>query len=106
MEGWGLLFAVQNYLVWSGEGQSGQICLNFVRGESPPGDPVGSIRKEKIVTKIGGKLDMLQATFWLCFCWDILVSARYEVGRKKLMGKVAIFFTFPKYMYGRLGTTF
>ena len=23
---------------------------------------------------------MLQATFWLFFCWDILVSMRYEVG--------------------------
>ena len=50
------------------------------------GDPVESIRKEKILTKIGGKLDMLkicgkldmlkicgkldmlQATFWLFLC--------------------------------------
>ena len=31
---------------------------------------------------------MLQATFWLFFCWDILVSARYEVGRKKFGQKV------------------
>ena len=83
MEGCGLLFAVRKHLVWSGGGQSGQICLNFLRG-----DPVGSSRKEKILTKICGKLDMLQATFWLFFCWDILVSARYEVGRKKLGQKV------------------
>ena len=76
MEGWGLLFKVRKYYVWSGGGQSGQTCPNFIRG-----DPVGSIRKEKILTKIGGKLDMLQANFWLFFCWDILVLARYEVGK-------------------------
>ena len=52
------------------------------------GDPVGSSRKEKILTKIGGKLDMLQATFWLFFCWDILVLVRYEVGIKKSGQKV------------------
>ena len=55
----------------------------FIRG-----DPVGRSRKEKILTKIGGQLDMLQATFWLFFCWDILVSTRYEVGRKKFGKKV------------------
>ena len=31
---------------------------------------------------------MLQATFWLFFCWDILVSARYEIEEKKLGQKV------------------
>ena len=69
MEGWGLLFKVRKHLVWSGSGQSGQTCPNFIRG-----NPVGRSRKEKILTKIGGKLDMLQATFWLFFSWDILVS--------------------------------
>ena len=58
MEGWGLLLAVRLHLVLSGGGRSGQTCLNFIRG-----DPVGSSRKGKIPTKIGGKLDMLQATF-------------------------------------------
>ena len=43
---------------------------------------------EKILTKIGYKLDMLQAIFWLFFCWDILLSARCEVGRKKFGQKV------------------
>ena len=83
MEGWGLLFEVRYHLGWSGGGPNGQNCPNFIRG-----DPVGSSRKEKILTKIGDKLDMLQATFWLFFCWDILVLARYEVGRKKLDQKV------------------
>ena len=58
MEGWGLLFEVRYHLGWSGGGPNGQNCLNFIRG-----DPVGSSRKEKILTKIGYKLDMLQATF-------------------------------------------
>ena len=39
-------------------------------------------------TKRFGRLDMLQTTFWLFFCWDILVSTRYEVGRKKLGQKM------------------
>ena len=43
----------------------------------------------KILTKKGGKLDMLQATFWLFSCWDILVSARYEVGGKNFAQKVS-----------------
>ena len=75
MEGWGLLFSVRLHLVWSGGGQSGQTCLNFIRG-----DPVGSSRKGKWLTKIGDQLYMLHATFWLFFCWNILVLARYEVG--------------------------
>ena len=76
MEGWGLLFEVRYHLGWSGGGQNGQNCPNFIMG-----DPVGSSRKEILLTKIGEKLDMLQATFWLFFCWDILISERYEVGR-------------------------
>ena len=48
MEVWGLLFAVGLYLVWSGGGRSGQTCLNFIRG-----DPVGSRRRGKWLTKIG-----------------------------------------------------
>ena len=64
------------HLGWSGGGPNGQNCPNFIMG-----DPVGSSRKEILLTKIGEKLDMLQATFWLFFCWDILVSERYEVGR-------------------------
>ena len=32
MEGWGLLFKVRKHLVWSGGGQSGQTCPNFIRG--------------------------------------------------------------------------
>ena len=83
MEGWGLLFEVRYHLGWSGGGPNGQNCPNFIRG-----DPVGSSRKEKILTKIGDKLDMLQATFWLFFCWDILVSARYEIGSKTFGQKV------------------
>ena len=67
---------------WSGGGPNGQNCPNFIMG-----DPVGSSRKEILLTKIGEKLDMLQATFWLFFCWDILVSARYEVGIKNLVKK-------------------
>ena len=82
MEGWGLLFEVRYHFGWPGGGRNGQNCPNFIREY-----PVGSSRKEKILTKIGGKLDMLQATFWLFFCWDILVSARYEVGRKKMVKK-------------------
>ena len=84
MEGWGLLFEVRYHLGWSGGGPNGQNCPNFIRG-----DPVGSSRKEILLTKIGDKLDMLQATFWLFFCWDILVSARYEVGGKKFGQKVS-----------------
>ena len=59
--------------MWSGGGQSGQTCPNFIRG-----DPVavGSIKKEKILTKIGGKLDMLQATFWLFL--DALASLAFK----------------------------
>ena len=76
-EGWGLLFEVTYHLGWSGGGPNGQNCPNFIRG-----DPVGSSRKEKILTKIGDKLDMLQTAFWLFFCWDILVAARYVVGTK------------------------
>ena len=53
MEGWGLLFKVRKHLVWSGGGQSGQTCPNFIRG-----DLVGSFRKKKILTKIGDKSDM------------------------------------------------
>ena len=83
MEGWELLFEVRYHFGWPGGGRNGQNCPNFIREY-----PVGSSRKEKILTKIGGKLDMLQATFWLFFCWDILVSARYEVGRKKFGQKV------------------
>ncbi len=33
-------------------------------------------------------------------------SHTFVIPRKKLMGKVANFFTFPKYVNGRLGTTF
>ena len=47
MEGWGLLFKVRKHLVWSGGGQSGQTCPNFIRG-----DPVKSIRKEKILRDV------------------------------------------------------
>ena len=83
MEGWELLFEVRYHFGWPGGGRNGQNCPNFIREYL-----VGSSRKEKILTKIGGKLDMLQATFWLFFCWDILVSARYEVGRRKNCQKV------------------
>ena len=72
MEGWGPLFAVRLRLVWSGGGRSGQTCLNFIRGTLS--GAAGS--------KIGAKLYMLHATFWLLFCWNILVQARYEVGEK------------------------
>ena len=65
---------------WSGGGPNGQNCSNFIRG-----DPAGSSRKEKIPTKIGDKLDMFGFGF---FCWDILVSARYELGRKRIGQKV------------------
>ena len=66
--------------IWSGqEGPNGSNLPQFHKG----------IRKEKILTKIDGKLDMLQATFRLFFCWDILVSARYEVGEKKFGQKVS-----------------
>ena len=60
MEGWGLLFEVRYHLGWPGGGRNGQNCPNFIRD-----DPVGSSRKEKILTKIGDKLDMLQSTFGL-----------------------------------------
>ena len=49
---------------------------NFIRG-----DPVGSIRKEKILTKIGGKLDIDM----LHFFWYILVLARYKIEGKNLI---------------------
>ena len=84
MEGWELLFEVRYHFGWPGGGRNGQNCPNFIREY-----PVGSSRKEKILTKIGGKLDMLQATSWLFFCWDILVSARYEVGEKNFTLKVS-----------------
>ena len=42
MEGWELLIEGREDLVWSGGDQSGQTCLNFIRG-----DPVGSTRTEK-----------------------------------------------------------
>ena len=57
-----LLFEVRYHFGWPGGGQNGQNCSNFIKEY-----PVGSSRKEKIQTKIGGKLDMLQATFWLFF---------------------------------------
>ena len=74
----GTTFEVRYHFGLPGGGRNGQNCPNFIREYL-----VGSIRKKKILTKIDGKLDILQATFWLFFCWDILVSSRYEVGRKK-----------------------
>ena len=83
MEVWGLFFEVIYHLGWPGGGQNGQNCPNFIRD-----NPVGSNKKEKMLSKIGGKLDMLQETFRLFLCWDILVLARYEVRRKKFGQKV------------------
>ena len=40
---------------------------------------VGSSRKEKILTKCGVKLNMLHASFWSFFCWDILVLSLREI---------------------------
>ena len=62
MEGWKLLFEVRNHFGWPGGGRNGQNCPYFIREY-----PVGSSRKEKILTKIAGKLDMLQATFLVIF---------------------------------------
>ena len=47
MEGWELLFEVRYHFGWPGGGRNGQNCPNFIRD-----DPVGSSRKEKILTKI------------------------------------------------------
>ena len=36
--GWGLLFKVRKHLMWSGSGQSGQTCPNFIRGDPVAGE--------------------------------------------------------------------
>ena len=51
MEGWGLFFEVQYHLGLPGVGRNGQNCPNFIRD-----DRFGNNWKEKILTKIGGKL--------------------------------------------------
>ena len=40
----------------------------------------GKQQQEGKMTKIDAQLYMLHTTFWLFFCGNILVSARYEVG--------------------------
>ena len=79
MEGWRLLFEVQYHLGLPGGGRNGQNCPNFIRDkpcrEQPEGKNTNQNRWQ--VRHVASN-----------FCWDILVSAKYEVGRKKIGKKV------------------
>ena len=58
MEGWELLFEVRYHFWWPEGGRNGQNCPNFIREY-----PVGSSRKEKILTKIGWQVTCCKQLF-------------------------------------------
>ena len=51
-------YFLRSHIILGGQEVAGMVKIARIREY-----PVGSSRNEKILTKIGGKLDMLQATF-------------------------------------------
>ena len=70
-----LLFRAQKNLIRSRRGKFGQNSPSFIRG-----DPVGSNRDPKNLTKSEAWTSMSEVVFRLVLSWDMLVSARNGVG--------------------------
>ena len=76
MEGWGLLFEVRYDFGWPGGGRNGQNYPTFIRTTLSGTAGMTNTNQNR------WQVRYFVTTFWLFFCWDILVSARYEIGRK------------------------
>ena len=82
MEGWGLLFEVRYDFGWPGGGRNGQNYPTFIRTTLSGTAGMTNTNQNR------WQVRHFATTFWLFFCWDILVSARYEIGSKTFGQKV------------------